>query len=149
MGSAMRHRRPWWKRVLGAGLAAGMVAAWTLAGTSSGFAATASNGVRVETVQLLAGTRHATPMTVIRAEQDGPVVLAVGGVHGDKPAGVEAGKVLAEFRDLERGTLIVIPALNRQAVEAGRRSVDIDLNRAFPRRPVPSPRTRGPGRSGT
>ncbi|REJ38431.1 MAG: hypothetical protein DIU84_00060 [Bacillota bacterium] len=132
MGSAMRHRRPWWKRVLGAGLAAGMVAAWTLAGTSSGFAATASNGVRVETVQLLAGTRHATPMTVIRAEQDGPVVLAVGGVHGDKPAGVEAGKVLAEFRDLERGTLIVIPALNRQAVEAGRRSVDIDLNRAFP-----------------
>src|SRR5690606_39086302 len=132
MGSAMRHRRPWWKRVLGAGLAAGMVAAWTLAGTSSGFAATASNGVRVETVQLLAGTRHATPMTVIRAEQDGPVVLAVGGVHGNKPAGVEAGKVLAQFRDLERGTLIVIPALNRAAVEAGQRSVDTDLNRAFP-----------------
>ncbi|HEX6988095.1 MAG TPA: succinylglutamate desuccinylase/aspartoacylase family protein [Bacillota bacterium] len=88
--------------------------------------------VEAEVVTLMAGTDYATPMTIIRADQDGPVVLAVGGVHGNKPAGVEAGEVLAGFRDLERGTLIVIPALNRPAVEAGQRSVDIDLNRAFP-----------------
>lgn len=157
MGSEMRRRGPGWLRGFGAGLAAGIVMTWTVAAAAVGAAAGATQdaaqpaqaqvqagagspicesppggGVRVETIDLMAGTEHATPMTVIRAEQDGPVVLAVGGVHGNKPAGVEAGKALAQFRDLERGTLIVIPALNRTAVEAGQRSVDTDLNRAFP-----------------
>lgn len=94
----------------------------------------AEAAAQVEKVQLMPGTRWESEVTVIRSGQPGPVVMAVGGVHGDKPAGVEAGKKLAGFRDLQRGTLLVVPALDRVAVEAGKHTVDVNTNRAFPTR---------------
>ncbi|HEY8449671.1 MAG TPA: succinylglutamate desuccinylase/aspartoacylase family protein, partial [Bacillota bacterium] len=96
-------------------------------------------GVSVETVPLLAGTPHETQLTVIRARAQGPAVLVVGGLHGDDPAGVEAARQLSRWRDLSKGTLLVIRELDRQAVASGRRYVDVDLNRAFPDRSGETP----------
>lgn len=94
--------------------------------------ALANDAPAVQTVNLMEGTKHETPMTVIKGAKAGPTVLVVGGLHGDKPSGVEAAKQLTQFRDLEAGTLLVIPELNREAVAAGRRHTGTDLNRAFP-----------------
>lgn len=88
---------------------------------------------------LLPGTPHETPLYIIRSGKPGPTLLVVGGVHGDKPAGVKAAEQLAEFDKLERGTLIVVPALDRVAVAAGTRSSGADLNRAFPSRSGQTP----------
>lgn len=98
-----------------------------------------ANTASVATVRLMEGTRHETPMTVIKGSAAGPTVLVVGGLHGDDPSGVAAAKQLADFRDLQKGTLLVIPELNREAVAAGRRYTDVDLNRAFPTRSGQTP----------
>jgi predicted deacylase len=74
----------------------------------------------------------------------GPVVLVMGGNHGDEYEGqilaAELGRVL-DPRDL-RGQVIVLPAANAPAADAGLRTSPIDggnLNRAFPGDPRGSP----------
>lgn len=73
------------------------------------------------------------------ANRPGPTVLLIGGNHGDEYEGQVALLKLA--RDLDpaavRGRIIVIPALNLPAAQAGRRTSPIDggnMNRAFPGR---------------
>ena len=82
------------------------------------------------------------PMAII-ANGRGPTVIATGGNHGDE---YEGPIVLGELiRDLDparvSGRLIILPALNLPAVEAGRRVSPIDglnLNRTFPGNPLGS-----------
>lgn len=73
----------------------------------------------------------------------GPTLTVAGGTHGDEPEGpVAALKLLHRLQpDVIRGRVIVLPALNLQAVEAARReapSDGLDLNRAFPGDPAGS-----------
>lgn len=68
---------------------------------------------------------------------EGPTVLLTGGVHGDEFEGpIVLLKLLRRLRpERLRGRLILLPALNRPALDAGTRLSpldDRDLNRAFP-----------------
>ncbi len=67
----------------------------------------------------------------------GPTALLTGGVHGDEYEGpVSLMKLARELEpDEVRGRVIIVPALNLPAVEAGRRCSPIDgvnMNRCFP-----------------
>jgi predicted deacylase len=64
----------------------------------------------------------------------GPTLLCVTGIHGNEPAGVHAVRrvllALADRREQMSGRLVAL-AGNVAALEAGRRFVDRDLNRAW------------------
>ncbi len=64
----------------------------------------------------------------------GPLLLCIGGLHGNEPAGVRALEAIIEAvaarRRLLRGEFIAV-AGNLQALEAGRRFLAYDLNRAW------------------
>jgi len=79
------------------------------------------------------------PITVIR-NGDGPTALLTGGNHGDEYEGPIALFDLA--RNLSagrvRGRVIIVPAMNYPAFQAGTRTSPVDrgnLNRSFPGRP--------------
>jgi succinylglutamate desuccinylase len=84
-------------------------------------------------VVLAKGTVYATDMYIIRSGKPGPVVMIVGGVHGNEPAGyIAAGKMVNT--EIKKGTLIVLPKANNRAVERNVRYYKGhgDLNRDFP-----------------
>lgn len=86
-----------------------------------------------KTVTVAAGTKYATPLYVIDSGKPGPVVMIVGGVHGNEPAGYMAA---AKFKNtsIKNGKLLVLPQANKRAVANNTRSMGgADLNRAFPR----------------
>ena len=72
-------------------------------------------------------------------QETGPLVVAIGGIHGNEPAGVQALEqlfdLLAEEPRLNpgfsfRGELLALRG-NLEALRAGRRYIDIDLNRIW------------------
>ena len=64
-----------------------------------------------------------------------PEIVVVGGIHGDETGGVRAVRRLREADlELKRGVAFVVA--NPGAVEAGKRYLDSDLNRAFPGNPA-------------
>lgn len=86
------------------------------------------------------------PVIVLHGAADGPTLLVDGCVHGDELEGMLAVQRICREVDPAalRGTLIGVPALNYDAVEAMRRHTPrpllgdartLDLNRAFPGRP--------------
>lgn len=86
-----------------------------------------------EKVVLAKGTVYATDMYIIRSGKPGPVVMIVGGVHGNEPAGyIAAGRMTNT--EIKKGTLIVLPKANKRAVEHKVRYYKGhgDLNRDFP-----------------
>jgi len=74
--------------------------------------------------------------------RSGPLVFLVGGVHGNEPEGLEAGRrVLARLaRDDPpfRGRVVLV-AGNLTALARGRRFVDLDLNRMWTETSYPPP----------
>ncbi|PCH74142.1 MAG: succinylglutamate desuccinylase [Rhodobacteraceae bacterium] len=79
---------------------------------------------------------HPVPVISIRGDE-GPVVLILGGTHGDEFEGPAAIMRLAQSLRPEdlRGQVILIPALNMAAIAASSRVTPLDglnLNRAFP-----------------
>lgn len=66
---------------------------------------------------------------------DGPPEIAVvGGIHGDEPCGPTAiDRFLSEDPDVERPVKFVVA--NEEALDAGDRYLEEDLNRAFPGAP--------------
>lgn len=94
-------------------------------------------GVTREVHYIQSGSRTATrtEVYVVRAQEPGPTVMLVGGVHGSERSGwMVAGEVAREW-EIDRGTLVVIPEANKDAVRRTRRTGTDgrDLNRAFPR----------------
>lgn len=87
----------------------------------------------VQTKTIAPGTKYATPMYIIKTGKPGPVVMVVGGVHGNEPAGYRAA-AQAKNISIKSGTLLVIPNANKRADNRGVRyiSSEGDLNRAFP-----------------
>lgn len=75
-------------------------------------------------------TSFAPPEVTVRGANE-PEVVVVGGVHGDETGGVRAVRRLREADlDLQRGVAFVLA--NPQAIDAGERFLDSDLNRRFP-----------------
>lgn len=72
-------------------------------------------------------------------EESGPLVVAIGGIHGNEPAGVRALERLFELLAEEplvnpgfsfRGELLALRG-NLEALRTGRRFIDMDLNRIW------------------
>lgn len=61
-----------------------------------------------------------------------PLLMVIGGIHGDEISGIEKIREL-EKRTLSKGSLLLIPEANREAVKNGNRTEYYmeDLNRAF------------------
>ncbi len=74
------------------------------------------------------------PVAWVSGRSDGPLLLCVGGLHGNEPAGVlaleEVLSGLEARRDRMRGDFVAV-AGNLGALAAGRRFVAYDLNRAW------------------
>lgn len=76
------------------------------------------------------------PVLVYRAQEDGPVLLLTGGLHGDEINGIEIVRRMIE-RDIvmpERGTVIAIPIVNIYGFIQNARGLPDgkDINRSFP-----------------
>ncbi len=83
-----------------------------------------------------------------RGEEPGPLVVAIGGIHGNEPAGVRALERLFELLAEEplhnpgftfRGELLALRG-NLKALESGQRYIDTDLNRIWRPFPAKAPR---------
>lgn len=107
-----------------------LVLASTTASASSKTSTTKS-GVTVET--LAKGTKYATDLYIIESGKPGPVVMIVGGVHGNEAAGYQAASEVKDWK-IKKGTLLVLPKANVLAINKKVRyiSSEGDLNRAFP-----------------
>lgn len=93
----------------------------------------------LEVARSPSGSTIGIPLVVLHGRQEGRTLLVDGATHGDEGEGPLA--LLSLIRDTDpqtlRGTLIVVPALNIPAFEAGARGNpmelhDYDLNRTFP-----------------
>ena len=93
--------------------------------------------IRLNVARLPSGTVITVRVYVFRSKKPGPVLLVMGGVHGDEINGVEIVRRAIDrdyFHNLECGTVIAIPLLNiygfinfsRDASEGK------DVNRSFP-----------------
>lgn len=88
----------------------------------------------VRYIQSGSRTETRTEVYIIRSSEPGPTVMVVGGVHGGETSGwIVAGEV-ARTWDIDRGTLVVLPEANKDAVNRRRRTGTDgrDMNRAFP-----------------
>ncbi len=111
-----------------------------IAETSSTAASSPTQSVKVEKETIASGTKYATDLYIIRSGKPGPVVMIVGGVHGNEVAGYKAADIIKDC-SIKKGTLLVLPKANKRAVEIDRRYVkgEGDLNRDFPRTSSDSP----------
>ncbi|MFE4711473.1 succinylglutamate desuccinylase/aspartoacylase family protein [Paenibacillus sp. NPDC056722] len=85
---------------------------------------------------LAPGSAYNTPYHVIRGSQRGPVFMIVAGIHGNETASMKAAQRIVDqlrhgSRGIQRGTLIIVPILNKQAYRKRIRGMP-DLNRTFP-----------------
>lgn len=79
------------------------------------------------------GEEWETTYYVVDSGVDGPAVMVVAGLHGDEPAATLAAKDLVEqAQSIARGKVILIPEADAAAIQAKKRFVDADLDRAFP-----------------
>lgn len=89
--------------------------------------------------KLPSGTVIDVPVHVVRAQEPGPVVLLMAGMHGDEVNGVETIRRLVRRGLLRpaRGTVIAIPILNIYGFLNFSRDVPDgkDVNRSFPGHP--------------
>lgn len=110
-------------------------AAWSspVTAAAGGVPGVAAPAVVREVRTLRAGTPEETEVYIVRASEPGPTVMIVGGMHGDETSGYLAA---GEIKDwvIDRGTLVVLPRANADAIARGRRTSTggVDLNRQFP-----------------
>lgn len=96
--------------------------------------------IEIEIARLPSGTLIHMPIHVFRSEEDGPVVLLSGGLHGDEINGIEVVRRMVAgntLRNLQRGTVIALPIINVYGFINYSREVPDgkDVNRSFPGRP--------------
>ena len=93
--------------------------------------------LKLNVARLPSYTRINLHVNVYRSTEPGPVMLVMGGVHGDEINGVEIVRRTITsnlFQNLQRGTVIVIPLLNIYGfINFSRDTPDgKDVNRSFP-----------------
>jgi hypothetical protein len=83
---------------------------------------------------LMPGTPYETPVYVYGTGMQGPIVAALGGVHGNEPGGWLAAERLVDQIRPSTGGLIVLPRANRLAINLFARTTEElgDLNRLYP-----------------
>lgn len=69
-------------------------------------------------------------ITTITSDQPGKTVTIMGGVHGDEVCGVQVIDKLRKNLKVDRGTVHLICG-NPRAIQAGKRFVEVNLNRVF------------------
>ena len=91
----------------------------------------------IQTNWICAGTPQATPCYLIDSGKTGPVVMVVGGMHGDEEGAAAAEQIRAW--NVSRGKLVLLPQANRQGLlqhtrlqPAESNAALRDLNRNFP-----------------
>lgn len=91
-------------------------------------------------VTLLPDSPYSTEIVIKQSSIPGPAVMVLGGVHGNEPAGSLAAKTISQLT-VVKGTLIVIPRVNKLALQNSVRTLDHigDVNRAYPGRPDGTP----------
>jgi predicted deacylase len=103
----------------------------------------APSAPRVARHRIGAQASWSTEYLVRDSGRTGPVVLIVGGIHGNEKAGVAAAEAIAGWIP-KRGKLVVLSNANRRAGAANKRIAPSDrhgdLNRCFPRRSKDTPR---------
>jgi len=102
----------------------------------------ANQKLQREKVVIAEGTKYATDLYIIKSGKPGPVVMVVGGVHGNETAGYSAADKIKDL-EIDKGTLLVLPQANKRAVERDVRyiSSEGDLNRDFPKTSSETPDT--------
>lgn len=82
---------------------------------------------------LMAGTPHETIATITHSGIRGPVMMVLGGVHGNEPGGRIAAEEVAAWVPVS-GSLVVVPRCNEIAIQRWERSGEDlgDLNRLYP-----------------
>ena len=90
-----------------------------------------------ERAALMAGTEWETPLVAAHSGAAGPVLLVLGGVHGNEPGGWLAADGVAEWTP-RRGSLVVVPRANVVAIGLLERTTEAlgDLNRLYPGDPA-------------
>jgi hypothetical protein len=94
------------------------------------------HNIDVNLAKLPTRTDISIPVVVSRAKEDGPVILLMGGMHGDEINGVEIVRrfVANGLNKPQRGTTICIPIINVYGFLLFSREVPDgkDVNRSFP-----------------
>lgn len=75
-------------------------------------------------------TQHPLRVHYIQGDQPGPTVLVQGGTQGDELSGILTAQLLTRA-EVKRGNLIIVPRANQPAILAGKRRMNVDLNRRF------------------
>lgn len=92
--------------------------------------------VHISIARLPTYTSIDLPVRIIRAKEDGPVVLLSGGLHGDEINGIEIVRrlIAGNQLNLRSGTIIAIPLMNVYGFIQNVRGVPDgkDINRSFP-----------------
>jgi hypothetical protein len=83
---------------------------------------------------LMAGTPQETPLYIYGSGQPGPVLVVLGGVHGNEPGGWQAAERIQATLRPNTGALLVAPRANKLAINGLVRTTDDlgDLNRLYP-----------------
>jgi predicted deacylase len=76
------------------------------------------------------GKDYAVEVYTIEGKEKGPVVLVIGGIHGDETSTIQAAEEYTTA-EINKGTLIVVPRLNAPAIAKNVRFVNHDMNRLF------------------
>lgn len=108
-----------------------LLALFGLTGLFAGFTPASAATCTTEKVTLAAGTKYATPLYIIDSGVPGPVVMIVGGVHGNETAGYTAAAKVKDW-EIKKGKLLVLPQANKLAVANHSRDYNGNLNRQFP-----------------
>jgi Succinylglutamate desuccinylase / Aspartoacylase family len=84
--------------------------------------------------QLMAGTPQESPLYIYGSGQPGPVLVVLGGVHGNEPGGWQAAERIQATLRPNTGALLVAPRANKLAINGLVRTTDDlgDLNRLYP-----------------
>ena len=93
---------------------------------------------------LMAGTAQETPLYIFSSGRPGPVLMVLGGVHGNEPGGWLAADRLLNILRPADGAFLIIPRANLQADAAFVRTTPElgDLNRLYPGDPGGLPMAR-------
>lgn len=93
-------------------------------------------------VVLASGKVSATELYIIDSGKPGPVVMIVGGIHGNEKAGAQAASKFTSIK-IKKGKLLVLPQANKRALAANKRTAPggNDFNRSFPLTSKGSPDT--------
>lgn len=92
--------------------------------------------VQLNIADLPSHTRVDMPIYIFRGKKDGPVLLLVGGMHGDEVNGIEIVRRMIARKIIkpQKGSVIAVPVLNIYGFLNSSRELPDgrDLNRSFP-----------------